>query len=269
VHIVLDGSFQPGKSAILVPRTDDGRVIFAIPWNNRIVIGTTDIPMEGPLLEPSPTDEEINYLLKYAGKYLTGNPTRADVRSAWAGIRPLVSTNPEDDTADISRDHTLITDPSGLVTITGGKWTTYRLMGEDAVDMAIKNGKLETKASVSKTLKLHGWSRNNEPDAPYGNYGTDAAILHELGDQYGTEPFHPDLPCTPAQVIFAVRHEMARTLEDVLARRTRCLLLDAETTLKIAGPVAQLMAQEFEKNNGWIEEQVKIFEKLAKGYVVE
>lgn len=269
VHIVLDQRFQPGDSAILVPRTDDGRVIFAIPWQNRIVVGTTDIPVDEPSLEPQPSDEEIDYLLKYAGKYLTGNPTRTDVLSAWAGIRPLVSVNPEDNTAAISRDHTLIGDPSGLVTVTGGKWTTYRLMGEDAVTTLEELKEWEPRKSTSKQLKLHGWTNKPDPDSRYQNYGTDAAILRELEKEFGGESYHPGLPCTPAQVIFAARYEMARTLEDVLARRTRCLLLDAKATLEIAEPVVKLIATELKRDNEWMENQINEFEELAKSYIVE
>ena len=269
VHIVLNQKFQPGDSAILVPRTDDGRVIFAIPWKGRILIGTTDIPIKEPALEPEPTSEEIDYLLKYAGKYLTGDPTRGDVLSAWAGIRPLVSTNPEDDTADISRDHTLITDSSGLVTITGGKWTTYRLMGEDTVDMAAKTGGLDSRASTTKNLKLHGWTDATDPDEPYGNYGTDAPLLKQLEQEFGGEPYHPALPCTPAHVVFAVRHEMARTLEDVLARRTRCLLLDARASREIAEPVAKLIASELGRDQQWIDGQLNTFRQLVQSYLVK
>ena len=269
VHIVLDHSFQPGDSAILVPRTADGRVIFAIPWQRRIVVGTTDIPVAAPSLEPHPTDDEIDYLLKYARQYLTGDPTRADVLSAWAGIRPLVSTNPEDDTAEISRDHTLITDSSGLITVTGGKWTTYRLMGEDAVDLAEETHSWDHRESVTQKLKLHGWTDSDGLNSSYAGYGTDAAILRELKNEYGSEPFHPDLPCVPAQVIYAVRHEMAHTLEDVLARRTRCLLLNARATLNIAKPVACLMAEEKKRPEQWITRQLEEFNRLAQHYLVE
>jgi len=268
VHIVLDQSFQPGNSGILVPRTDDGRVIFAIPWKNRVLVGTTDIPIDQPTLEPRPTDKEIDYLLEYASKYLIGNPTRADVRSAFAGIRPLVATNPEGDTADISRDHTLIQDPSNLITITGGKWTTYRLMGEDAVDMAADAVNLDKRKSVTDELKLHGWTSDGSSNEPYAEYGTDAPILQEIENEVGDEPFHPELPILPAQVVYAVRHEMAFTLEDVLARRTRCLLLDANATLNIAKPVAQLMATELGENREWLDGQMDAFNKLAEGYLI-
>lgn len=269
VHIVLDQRFQPGDSAILVPRTEDGRVVFAIPWHHRILVGTTDIPVNEPSLEPEPTSEEVNYLLEYANKYLSGNPSRCDVLSTWAGIRPLVSVNPEDDTAAISRDHTLISDPSGLVTITGGKWTTYRLMGEDVINLAEETHGWEHRTSVTRELKLHGWDESENLDESYHSYGTDATILQELDAQYGDEPFHPDLPCTPAHVIYGVRHEMARSLEDILARRTRCLLLDAKTTLGITEPVARLMADELHESTAWIAHQQDEFNRLANNYIVE
>lgn len=267
VHLMLDPGFQPGDSAILVPRTDDGRVIFAIPWKNRLLVGTTDIPVDEPSLEPYPSSEEIDYLLEYARKYLTGNPGRSDIRSTFAGIRPLVAADTEDHTADISRDHTLIAAPSGLVTITGGKWTTYRLMGEDTVDMAEKVCSLPARESVTETLKLHGWTTNTDEQAPFADYGTDAAILQELAEQYGSEPFDPELPCTPAHVIYGVRHEMARTLEDVLARRTRCLILDTRRSISIAEEVATLMARELDCGQDWIDGQLDAFRSLAAAYL--
>lgn len=267
VHLVLDHAFQPGDSAILVPRTADGRVIFAIPWKDRILVGTTDIPVEAPSLEPHPSSEEIDYLLEYARRYLTGDPTRSDILSTFAGIRPLVSTNPEDNTAAISRDHTLISDPSGLVTITGGKWTTYRLMGEDAIEQAEETGGLSSRPSVTEELKLHGWTKNEDTDSPFADYGTDAAILESLAEHHGHKPYDPALPCSPAHVVFGVRHEMARSIEDILARRTRCLILDARKSMDIAPPVARLMAQELNKEPAWVDRQVSAYTALARQYL--
>ena len=271
VHIVLDSSFQPGDSAILVPHTDDGRVIFAIPWKGRVLIGTTDIPMERPELEPHPTDKEIDYLLRYARKYLTGDPTRADILSAYAGIRPLVAHNPNGDTAKISRDHSLITDPSGLVTIAGGKWTTYRKMAEDTIDEAARKGGLEERPSITADLHLHGWTDTESAKGQYGDYGSDASALQQIGTKLedGNSPMHPNLSCTPAEVVWAVHNEMARTVEDVLARRTRSLLLDAKASIEIAQLVAKLMAQELDQQPEWVDQQVKAYTKLAKGYLVE
>ncbi|TYP93344.1 glycerol-3-phosphate dehydrogenase [Fodinibius salinus] len=270
VHIVLDDSFQPGDSAMLVPHTDDGRVIFAIPWKERILIGTTDVPMEQPELEPYPTDEEINYLLKYAQKYLEGDPTRSDILSAYAGIRPLVSHSPDGDTADISRDHTLLTDSSGLITIAGGKWTTYRKMAEDTIDQAAEVGGLASRESPTEELHLHGWTFNNEPADSFQQYGSESSALKEIAENTdnGREPLHPNLPYTPAEVIWAARNEMARTVEDVLARRTRALLLDARASIEIAEAVASLLANELNKSQEWEEAQVEAFTKLAKQYLV-
>lgn len=270
VHIVLDDSFQPGDSAMLVPHTDDGRVIFAIPWKERILIGTTDVPMEEPELEPHPTGKEIDYLLRYAQKYLKGDPTRADILSAYAGIRPLVSNSPDGDTADISRDHTLLTDPSGLITIAGGKWTTYRKMAEDTIDKAAEIGELESRKSTTEDLHLHGWTFNSDPTNSFHQYGSEASALKEIANNTdnGRELLHPNLPYTPAEVIWAARHEMARTVEDVLSRRTRSLLLDARASIAIAEPVADLLADELNKSQEWREKQVEIFTNLAEQYLV-
>jgi len=270
VHIVLDASFQPGDSAMLVPHTDDGRVIFAIPWKERILIGTTDVPMDAPELEPHPTEEEIDYLLKYAQKYLKGDPTRADILSAFAGIRPLVSTSPNGDTSDISRDHTLLTDPSGLVTITGGKWTTYRKMAEDTIDEAAKIGKLDEQESVTENIRLHGWTKDSNNDNPFANYGSNAQELLKIADEREDwdQPIHSQLPYTPAEVVWAARNEMARTVEDVLARRTRALLLDARASIEMAEPVADLLAAELGRDEEWKKQQVSAYKELAKGYIV-
>lgn len=270
VHIVLDDSFQPGDSAMLVPHTDDGRVIFAIPWKERILIGTTDVPMDTPELEPHPTEDEIDYLLTYAQKYLKGDPTRADVLSAYAGIRPLVSNSPDGNTSDISRDHTLLIDPSGLVTITGGKWTTYRKMAEDTVDEAAEVAGLDERESVTENLKLHGWVENTDPNDLYESYGSDAPSLKNIASERDgwDQPIHPHLQYTPAEIVWAARNEMARTVEDVLARRTRALLLDARASIEMAERIADLLAQELGRNEKWKRKQVANYTELAKGYLL-
>lgn len=270
VHIVLNNSFQPGESAMLVPDTEDGRVIFAIPWKERILIGTTDVPMDAPELEPHPTEEEIDYLLTYAQKYLQGDPTRADILSAFAGIRPLVSSSPDGNTSDISRDHTLITDPSGLVTITGGKWTTYRKMAEDTINEAAGVAGLDKKDSVTENLHLHGWAENTNPEDLYESYGSDADSLKKIAAEHDNweQPIHSNLPYTPAEVVWAARKEMARSVEDVLARRTRALLLDARASVEMAEPVADLLAKELDRDAAWKQQQIADYTELAKGYLV-
>lgn len=270
VHIVLDNSFQPGDSAMLVPDTDDGRVIFAIPWKQRILIGTTDVPMDAPELEPYPTEEEIDYLLTYAQKYLKGDPTRADILSAFAGIRPLVSNSPNGNTSDISRDHTLLVDPSGLVTITGGKWTTYRKMAEDTINEATDVAGLDKRDSVTENLHLHGWRKNIDENDLYAAYGSDANSLKKIASEHEEwdQPIYPKLPYTPAEIIWAARNELARSVEDVLARRTRALLLDARASIEMAEPVSNLLAQELDQDEAWKKQQIEDYTKLANGYLV-
>jgi glycerol-3-phosphate dehydrogenase len=270
VHIVLDKSFQPGESAIMVPKTDDGRVLFAVPWHDKIIVGTTDTPVESPTLEPRAKDEEIEFLLTHAARYLTKDPEPKDVLSVFAGLRPLVSPSGSKNTSSISRDHSLIIDPSGLVTITGGKWTTYRKMAEDTVDEAAVVAGLDERKSVTENLRLHGWLKNTEAAEPYEMYGSDALALKKIGqEQDGWEvPLHPNLQCKPTEVLWAVRSEMARTVEDVLARRTRSLLLDARASMEIAEPVADLMALEMNKDDQWKKQQVADYKELANGYLL-
>lgn len=271
VHIVLDKSFQPGESAIMVPKTDDGRVLFAVPWHDKIIVGTTDTPVEAPSLEPRALDEEVNFLLTHAARYLTKDPDPGDVLSVFAGLRPLVSQGDNAHTSAISRDHSLIIDLSGLVTIAGGKWTTYRKMAEDTVNEAALVAGLDERESVTEHLRLHGWLRHTERDAPFELYGSDAPALEKLIEEnkgWGN-PLHPRLPYTPAEVVWGVRKEMARTVEDVLARRTRSLLLDARASIDMAPQVAGLMAAELHKDQHWEQQQVGEYTELAKGYLLE
>ncbi len=264
-HIVLDASFLPGETAIMVPKTDDGRVLFAIPWHGRVLIGTTDLPTKEIKLEPNSSDEEIDYLLIHIRRYLTKSPRRADILSVFAGLRPLV-TKSDLKTSKLSRDHVLDVSESGLVTIKGGKWTTYRQMGEETVDRGADVGGLVKRPSRTRSLRLHGWTEN--PGAPI--YGADAAALAQLTADHPAlgELLHPNLPCRACEVVWAARHEMARTVEDVLARRTRALLLDARASVEIAGRVAVLMARELGRDEKWCEEQVSEFTRLAENYVV-
>jgi len=240
------------------------------PWKNRILIGTTDVAMDNPVLEPTATDAEIEYLLKYAQKYLKGDPTRADILSAYAGIRPLVSNNPDGDTADISRDHSLLAYPSGLITIAGGKWTTYHKMAEDTINKATQIAKLDERSSVTEELKLHGYTQESDDEDPYQLYGSDARALHNIADKMesGDQLLHQKLPYYPAQIVWAIRKEQARTVEDVLARRTRSLLLDTRASMELAHSVSKIIANELDYDKEWIAKQVDAYKKLAKKYIV-
>ncbi len=271
VHIVLDKAFLPGDSAIMVPRTDDGRVLFAIPWNDSVLIGTTDTPVEEVELEPRPLEEELAFLLEHAARYLTRDPTPADVRSTFAGLRPLVgSPDEEGGTAALSRDHTLHIATSGLVTIAGGKWTTYRKMAEDTIDQAATLAQLEDRACVTKDLRIHGYHQNSEVFGDLHKYGSDAPRIQDLMREEPdlAERLHPGRPVVAAQVVWAARHEMARTVEDFLSRRTRTLLLDARASIDMAPQVASLMAEELGRDAAWQREQVEAYTALARGYFI-
>ncbi len=269
VHVVLDKKFLRGDSAIMVPQTDDGRVLFAVPWHNRVLIGTTDTPMKQAALEPGPLEEEIEFILHNAAKYMAKDPSRSDVKSVFAGLRPLAkAASHGKKTSEISRDHVVSVSHSGLVTITGGKWTTYRRMGEDAVDQAIIVAGLEERPSVTAGLRVHGGTDVSERQNHLYVYGSDASEIENLmsADPSLNERIHPALPYTRGEVIWHVRNEMARTVEDVLARRTRALFLDARASIEAAPVVAELMAGELRRNKEWRQEQVVQFTRLAKAY---
>ncbi len=270
VHLVLPRSFLGGNSAIMVPHTDDGRVLFAIPWHGVVVVGTTDTPVQNVELEPLPLEEEVEFLLTHAARYLTKDPARSDVLSCFAGLRPLVGGGEEGDTSSLSRDHTLQISHSGLLTITGGKWTTYRRMAEDTVDHGIVLGGMESRDCVTKDLNIHGFHTHPERFGALAPYGSDAPALEELirSDPRLGRPVHPRLRPLLGEVLWAVRQEMARTVDDVLSRRTRSLVLDARAAMEAAPAVANLMAVELEREAGWAEDQVETFTKLAEAYVL-
>ncbi|PNY79708.1 glycerol-3-phosphate dehydrogenase/oxidase [Deinococcus koreensis] len=270
VHVVVDRRFLPGDAALMVPRTDDGRVLFAVPWHDHVVIGTTDTPVPEVSLEPRALPEEIDFILSTAAKYLQPAPTRADVRSVYVGLRPLVRNEKTDgaggtasSTAGLSRDHIIRIAGSGLITLTGGKWTTYRRMGEDTVNRAESVAGLPRRLSITQGLKLHAWT-HDEMDDHWKVYGTDAARVQALPG--ADTPLHPELPYSEAEVRWAARMEQARTVEDVLSRRLRALLLNADASAQAAPRVAELLAEELGHDGAWQAAQVAEYQKLAGGY---
>jgi len=269
IHLVLPSRFLPGDAAVMVPHTDDGRVLFAVPWYDCVVVGTTDTPLDEPELEPRALDEEVAFMLTHAARYLTEDPTPEDVLSVFAGLRPLVGSD-DGDTASLSRDHTLQVSPSGLVTITGGKWTTYRKMAEDTVDTASTLAGLDLVSCPTRELNIHGYTLNAERHGHLWPYGTDAPAIESLARERPewAEPIHSRLPYWKAEVVWAVREEMARTVEDVLARRTRALLFDARAAREAADEVAALIADELGRDAAWRAGQVEAFRALADDYLV-
>lgn len=270
-HIVLDRSFLPGDTAIMVPRTRDGRLMFAIPWLGHTLVGTTDSPVETASLEPVPMDREIEFILETARPYLARKPTRSDILSAFAGIRPLVQSQSRQHTSSLSREHSIISDCPGLLSITGGKWTTYRRMAEDCVTRAADLAGLPPRDSRTKDLPLTPPVFDNDSSGDSDPEWTDTPERGELirNDPKWGELLHPLMNLCAADIIRAARHEMARTVEDALARRQRALFLNARAAVSIAPKVAALMAAELGKDQHWQEQQVQAFEKLARNYLVK
>jgi glycerol-3-phosphate dehydrogenase len=267
IHLVFDRSFLKGDTALMVPKTSDGRVLFVIPWHGHAVAGTTDTAVEALSLEPRPYQEEIEFVLDTASRFFVRPPTRDDILAVFVGLRPLVKG--EGKTSTLSRDHVIHVDTSGLLTITGGKWTTYRHMAEDCVDHAITLGKLADVPCTTKTLHIHGYVTDSETLGSLEVYGADAAAIRDLAlDPALAAQLHPALPYIAAEVVWAARSEMARTLEDVLARHTRALFLNAAAADAMAEPAVQLLAKELNRDQPWIDAQLAEFRALAAQYRV-
>lgn len=270
VHLVLPRKFLPTESALMVPHTEDNRVLFFVPWHGTVLLGTTDTAVKECPLEPQPEEKEIDFLLKHAARYLVDMPRRKDLLSMFAGLRPLVKLSGNKSTSVISRDHTILLSSSGLITIAGGKWTTYRKMAEDVINKAIIVAGLEERACSTMHLQLHGWlpsSANKQGcDPSYGSDNHAIELLIRTSRSLG-KPLHPNLPYLRAHVVWAARHEMALCLEDVLSRRLRALLLDAKAAIECAPLAAELMAKELKETTKWETAQVKEFKKIAANYL--
>lgn len=273
VHLVVDKSFLGGDTAIMVPKTSDGRVMFGVPWHGRVVLGTTDTPLKEFVLEPKALEEEIEFILKTAGQYLAKKPKREDVLSVFAGLRPLAAPKKNADgkkTKEISRSHKLVVSNTGLITITGGKWTTYREMAEEVVDKAGEIGDLSKQKCVTRTLRIHGYKENvdrSDNRYVYGSDGDKILLLAKEDSSYAAK-LHPGFDFTIADVIWAVREEMALTVEDILARRIRFLFFDARAAIDVAPKVAAIMAKELQKDSNWEKQQIDEFTTLAKDYLL-
>lgn len=271
VHVVLDKSFLNGDSALMIPKTSDGRVLFAVPWHGSLLVGTTDTPLNEHSMEPVALHKEIDFILNTAAQYLTKKPKRSDVLSVFAGLRPLAATgNDNGATKEISRSHKLIVNASGLITITGGKWTTYRKMAEDVIDKAIEVAQLNPVKCASKDTHIHGYVLTGTNNA-MAVYGSDADGIRKLtaGNTAMGAVLLDGYDATVAEVVWAVRNEMARTIEDVLARRLRVLFLDAKAAILMAPAVASIISSELGYDERWETEQVDLFTQLANRYLLE
>lgn len=272
IHLVIDRSFLPSNYAVMVPQTSDGRVLFAVPWYNKVILGTTDSLVKKPSLEPVATREDINFILRNARQYLVKQPGEEDILSVFSGLRPLAAPEGEGEkaTKEISRGHKVIISVSGLITVIGGKWTTYRKMAEDTMEKAIMIGELPERKCITHHLLIHGYNINSEDhNDPMTAYGLDKGKVLEIESEsdkfrgFLSEP----LKIRKAQVIWAVRKEMARSLEDILARRTRALYLDVNESLRIAPETAKLMSDELNYDKKWVNDQVSQYKEIAKKYI--
>jgi len=272
IHLVLDKSFLPGKDAIMIPKTNDGRVLFLIPWHNRVVVGTTDTLLDSHSLEPKALDMEIDFIIATMNRYITKKVAKKDILSMFAGLRPLSAPKDKSEkTKEISRSHKIIVSNSGLITITGGKWTTYRRMAQDTINKAIELGKLPNAKCKTKDLLIHGSNGSVDKSQHLYIYGSDQKGINQLikeSPELG-EKLHPRLEFLKAEVVWAIRNEMARTIEDVLARRVRVLFLDANAAIEIAPEVATIIAKELNKDDNWRLQQISSFIEIASQYVLK
>lgn len=270
IHIVLEKKFLPSPYGLMIPKTPDGRVLFVLPWHGKVILGTTDLPKKNFCLEPLATDEEVNFILETASRYLTPPPKRSDVKSVFAGLRPLAVTEEGEKTKEISRGHKIYVSASGLLTVIGGKWTTYRQMGQEVILKAAQIGKLTPKKSITKTLRIHGYKENVDMSSPLGRYGSDEEKINRMVKEYSSngDVISKELKIMKVQIVWAVRVEFARTVEDVLARRTRALFLDAAESIRIAPKVAHILAKELNLLKDWEEKQVAEFTKIASRYLL-
>lgn len=270
VHIVLGKKFLPKETAIMVPHTDDGRVLFLVPWHGRALVGTTDTPVAGPSLEPEALDKEIDFILKHTKKYLSINPSRKNVKSVFAGLRPLLKQPDKKSTSQLSRSHYIHVSLSGLITIAGGKWTTYRKMAEDTIDQAAIIAGLDSQPCVTANMPIHGGEAHIDSNKEFSIYGSDAKGIQHLIDEDPSlaKAIHPKLPYTCAEIVWAVKHEMAMKLEDVLARRTRALLLDAKASLEAAPRAVNFLAKELNYSAAQTQQELKEYATLAANYII-
>jgi len=270
VHVVIDRKFYPSDDALMIPKTSDGRVLFAVPWHDKVLLGTTDTPVDEASLEPTALEKEIDFILETAGAYLSLKPQRSDVLSVFAGLRPLAApTNGQQRTKEISRSHKIIVSPSHLFTILGGKWTTYRKMGEDMVNRIEKDLHWKHKHPATASLHIHGYAENINWRDPLYFYGSDAVPLRAQMNGHSHEWLSEELKIHETQVIWAVKKEMARTVDDVLSRRTRALFLDAKESRRIAPRVAVIMAKALHKDEAWVKDQVGQFNTMADQYILK
>ena len=247
IHLVVDKQYHNTPYAMLIPKTTDGRILFAVPWHDKVVIGTTDTTAPDISEEPQATNEEIHFVLDNFNRYINTQLTSSDIKSVFTGLRPLVKMKNIQSTADLVRDHSIVVSASGLVTITGGKWTTYRKMARDVINMAIRSGNLPFRRCRTRSIKL--------------------LLGQKVVGKKASELLHSNYPFTKDDVIYAIHHEMACTLEDILARRIRLLFLDVKVAIEVSPLVCRLLQKELDHDDMWYQSQLESFRSLSKQYL--
>ena len=269
VHLVFDSSFLKSDTALMVPKTTDGRVLFAVPWMSALVVGTTDVPIDEAKEEPKASVKEVEFILENAANYLSQPPSKADVKSVFVGLRPLAASEGDTKkTKEVSRSHKITRTKSGLFNLLGGKWTTYRQMAQDLVDQVGVDLEGKKRPCHTKKLKLWGYSSSQLfGTGALSRYGADLdKIMQCTNDAEGNTSLSGRLELSKNQILWSIREEMAVTVEDILARRTRCLFIDAKESVLIAGEVAKIMAKEMGKDEDWVALQLSNFKSIAKNY---
>ncbi len=269
IHLVVDKHFFEGDFGMMIPKTDDGRVLFAIPWHDKLLLGTTDTAVDKIEIEPKPLKAEIDFVINHFNRYTSSNIGYKDVKSVFVGLRPLAKFNDTKKTAVMPRDHVIKVMPSGLIHVTGGKWTTYRSMAEHTIDKAIQAAGLHFCVCKTKNLKIHGCTVENDL-SHLSVYGSDAKAINQLmKDEVAlAEKIHPSYNYTKAEVKWVIENEMAITIEDILARRIRLLFLDAQAAMEAAPTVVKMLSKYNNKNELWEKEQLNNFNELASQYLI-
>lgn len=267
-HLVFDKAIFDSPHCLVIPETSDGRILFVLPWHDKIIVGTTDVAVDQPSIEPIAQSAEIDFILETLNRYTKAPVTKAQVKSVFCGQRPLVRDPTQKSTKKISRRHEILETDNGLISIVGGKWTIYRRMGEDTINYAVRKNYLPASQSVTRDFKLFGHTASID-QSHLAVYGSQAEKILAIQKQTGNfDKIHPDLPYLQAEIIYQVREEQAKTVEDVLARRTRAVLLDAKAAKQAAPLVAKLMATELGHDEAWVAQQVESFERFVRAYII-
>lgn len=269
IHLVVDKHFFDGEAGMMIPKTDDGRVLFAIPWHDKLLLGTTDTPVQEVTTEPSPLKEEVDFVISHFNRYTTSDISYKDIKSVFVGLRPLANVKGEKKTSVMPRDHVIKVLSSGLIHVTGGKWTTYRSMAQHAIDKAVAVSGLKASSCKTKRLAIHGCKKKGS-NHHLSIYGSDAIEINKLVEEKPglAEKIHPFYPYTKSEVVFCIQNEMAMTIEDILARRIRLLFLDAYAAMEAAPVVASMFREYAGKDVEWEHKQLQVFTNLARGYLL-